>query len=231
MYGELAQSEERLCCKQEAGVRFPYSPQVLETWQNGECSSVLTSRRVPTRLGVRIPPSPPVHGGRGVVATRWTVTPESMGSTPSDRPNALVAQWRAHRLPKPGVAGSSPAEGAEQCYYLCSSTDRAPVYEAGNGSSILSRGALVKVPVAQLEEAPDLGSGGCGFDSLQGYDGVLRADSTVGQCSTLITCRPRVRAPLGAPFHHCRISSTGQSTCLVNRPRGFESCIRLRSPP
>ena len=29
-------------------------------------------------------------------------------------------------------------------------------------------------------------------------------------------------------FHHRRISSTGQSTCLVNRWRGFESCIRLR---
>ena len=57
---------------------------------------------------------PPVHGDRGVVATRWNVTPQSMGSTPSDRPNALVAQWRAHRLPEPAVAGSSPAEGAQQ---------------------------------------------------------------------------------------------------------------------
>ena len=63
------------------------------------------------RFGLRLRP---MHGGRGVVATRWTVTPESMGSTPSDRPNALVAQWRAHRLPKPGVAGSSPAEGTGQ---------------------------------------------------------------------------------------------------------------------
>src|SRR5262245_48497019 len=58
--------------------------------------------------------SSPVHGGRGVAATRWTVTPQSMGSTPSDRPNALVAQRRVHRLPKPAVAGSIPVEGAEE---------------------------------------------------------------------------------------------------------------------
>jgi hypothetical protein len=30
-------------------------------------------------------------------------------------------------------------------------------------------------------------------------------------------------------LHPCRISSTGQSTCLVNRVSGFESCIRLHS--
>ena len=36
------------------------------------------------------------------------------------------------------------------------------------------------------------------------------------------------------PAHHTgnrRISSTGESTCLVNRLRGFESCIRLHSAP
>ena len=53
----------------------------------------------------------PSHGGRGVAATRWSVTSQSMGSTPSDRPNALVAQRIAHRFPGPGVAGSNPAEG------------------------------------------------------------------------------------------------------------------------
>ena len=108
-----------------------------------------------TRLGVRFPPPPPrlptctrccaaykaalLHGGRSVTATRWSVTPQSTGSTPSDRPNALVAQRMVHRFPGPGVAGSSPARGART--NPCSSTDRASAYEAVDGSSILSRGA------------------------------------------------------------------------------------------
>jgi hypothetical protein len=54
------------------------------------------------------------------------------------------------------------------------------------------------------------------------------AGSTDGKCGTLITCRSRVQFPPGVQHcSHCRISSTGQSACLVNRLSGFESCIRL----
>ena len=104
------------------------------------CSSVLTSRRTTRgwgfeslrlRNGLVTDPftgtaSPrdvqdsPSYGGRGVTATRWTVTPQSMGSTPSDRPNAFVAQRIALRFPGPGVAGSSPAKGTR-------ATPQAPV--------------------------------------------------------------------------------------------------------
>jgi hypothetical protein len=56
----------------------------------------------------------------------------------STRPNTLVAQRIAHRFPGPAVAGSSPAEGART--NPCSSTERVSVYEAEDGSSILSRG-------------------------------------------------------------------------------------------
>ena len=141
------------------------------------------------------------HGGRGVTATRWSVTPQSTGSTPSDRPNALVAQWIAHRFPGPEVAGSSPAKGAHT--NPCSSTERVSVYEAEDGSSILSRGT---------DETR-------GPRGPTGRGGRLNAGS--------------VRVP-SRPAHHTgnrRISSTGESTCLVNRWRGFESCIRLHSAP
>src|SRR6478736_6628478 len=95
-----------------------------------------------------------VHGGRGVAATQRTVTPQSTGSTPSDRPNALVAQWMAHRFPGPEVAGSSPAKGAHT--NPCSSTERVSVYEAEDGSSILSRGTHKKhaVPVPNGKRRP-----------------------------------------------------------------------------
>jgi hypothetical protein len=89
------------------------------------CSSVLTSRRATRGWGFeslrlrngqptvsqRGAKDSPSDGGRSVAATRWTVTPQSMGSTPSGRPNALVAQRITHRFPEPGIAGSNPAGG------------------------------------------------------------------------------------------------------------------------
>jgi hypothetical protein len=109
------------------------------------CSSLLASRRFTRGWGfesLRLRNGNSLsHGGRGVTATRWSVTPQSMGSTPSDRPNALVAQRIAHRFPGPGVAGSNPADGTSRnATNPCSSTERVPVYEAEDGSSILSRG-------------------------------------------------------------------------------------------
>jgi hypothetical protein len=159
-----------------------------------------------TRLGVRVPPPPQrhPHGGRGVTATQWSVTPQLMGSTPSDRPKALVAQWIAHRFPEPEVAGSNPAKGARQRH----------------------------TPVAQRIERQ--------FTKLEVgvrfSPGVLTATLRRREHGWLVRHAYNVTVAGSIParrtaIHHCRISSTGQSTCFVTRPRGFDSCIRLHAMP
>jgi hypothetical protein len=62
------------------------------------------------------------------------------------------------------------------------------------------------------------------------HKGAAGAGSMVGRCATLIPTRPRVQTRTAHDItFHSRISSTGQSTCLVNRRRGFETCIRLNA--
>ena len=140
------------------------------------CSSLLASRRVTRgwgfeslrlrksgttgRASLRNVQVGTLHGGRGVTATRWSVTPQSTGSTPSDRPNALVAQRIAHRFPGPAVAGSSPAKGTAPPN-PCSSTDRAPAYEADGWEFDSLQGYFTNtVPVAQSAEAAGLNPAG-----------------------------------------------------------------------
>ena len=154
-----------------------------------------------------------VHGGRGVAATQRTVTPQSTGSTPSDRPNALVAQWTAHRFPEPGVAGSSPAKGACHHESPCSSTDRVPAYEAGGGSSILSRGTTT-ARVAQRIERRFPRPGPCGFEPRRGHGRRQRLASRRSGCASG-TCTKMSVTP------------SGSVTCISCRPHG--SCLADRA--
>ena len=105
-----------------------------------------------------------------------------------------------------------------------------------------------------MDSAPVSGTGGCRFESCQGRSSTPQtpvAQRTERQFTKLevgVRFSPGVllRREHGwlvrhaynvtvagsiparrTTIRHCRISSTGQSTCLVNRPRGFESCIRL----
>jgi hypothetical protein len=103
---------------------------------------------------------------------------------------------------------SAPVSGTGGCRFescqghsgnlpnLCSSTDRAPVYEAVDGSSILSRGtsrlpvddAVRLARVAQRTERRSPKPDWCGFESRRGHRRMCTsAGSTGGRCGTLIT--------------------------------------------
>jgi hypothetical protein len=187
-----------------------------------------------TRLGVRVPPPPRrhPHGGRGVTATQWSVTPQLMGSTPSDRPKALVAQWIAHRFPEPAVAGSSPAKGTP-------AMPQAPVAQRIECQSTkLEVGVRFSPGVLEYESPRSSTGQSPGFlnRTYAGSNPAVGSSRHSGrrEHGWWVRHAYNVRVAGSIParrtmFHHGRISSTGKSTCLVNRARGFESCIRLNT--
>jgi hypothetical protein len=124
-----------------------------------------------------------------------------MGSTPSDRPKALVAQWIVHRFPRPERAGSNPAKGS------CRVSQTPVVQRIERQFTKLEVGVRFSPGVLALR----LRRREHGWYVRHAYN-VTVAGSIPARRTTI---------------HHCRISSTGQSTCFVTRPRRFESCIRL----
>lgn len=137
---------------------------------------------------------------------------------------------------------SAPVSGTGGCRFgscqgrrssavnLCSSMDRVPVYEAGDGSSILSRGTSARVAQRIQRWFPKPES--AGSNPAVGTD----RHSQRREHGWYVRHAYNVRVAGSIParrtmFHHCRISSTGKSTCFVTRRRGFESCIRLHAVP
>ena len=125
------------------------------------CSSLLASRRFTRGLGVRIP-SPPRRGEQPVPRRSWC-----NGNTLDC--GSAIDGFSSRRSPQSpcSTMDSAPVSGTGGCRFEscrghsrnatnpCSSMDRVPVYEAEDGSSILSRGAQNgKARGAQPERAP-----------------------------------------------------------------------------
>ena len=147
---------------------------------------------------------------------------------------APVAQRIAHRFPEPAVAGSSPARGAATCHTSVAQRIERQFTKLwmgvrfSPGVPIAPRVARVaqqdRAPVSytgfRVGSSPAAGTNGCAERPEHGW--FVRHAYNVQVAGSI---------PARRTTFPGRISSTGKSSCLVNRWRGFESCIRLLAVP
>jgi hypothetical protein len=188
---------------------------------------------MPLRLSARRPTQPAWRSwcsGNTAVCDAAVDGFESLRS-----PHAPVARRIAHRFPEPEVAGSNPAGGTRStCQTSVAQRKERQLTKLRMGvrfSPGVRTDDTSPVPCgprSSTERAPVSYTGWCGFESRRGHCEKDRRREHGWWVRHAYNVRVAGSIPARRTmFHHGRISSTGQSTCLVNRRRGFESCIRL----